>query len=80
MSSNSFKNKVTLQIMLFGLVGRVFVNDPRDWGSIPGQVIPKIFKMVLDTYLLIAQDYKVRIKDKVEQSRERSSAFSYTSV
>ena len=30
--------------------------------------------MVLDTYLLNTQQYKVRIKGKVEQSRERSSA------
>ena len=49
-------------------------------GSIPGQVIPKIQKMVLDTTLLSTQHYKIRIKGKVEQSRERSSALSYTSV
>ena len=30
--------------------------------------------MVLDTALLSTQQYKVRIKSKVEQSRERSSA------
>ena len=36
--------------------------------------------MVLDTSLLNTQHYKVRIKSKVEQSRERSSALSYTSV
>ena len=35
--------------------------------------------MVLDTSLLNTQQYKVRIKGKVEQSRERSSALSYTS-
>ena len=29
--------------------------------------------MVLDTVLLNTQDYKVRIKDKVEQSKEWSS-------
>ena len=34
---------------LIGPVGRVFTNDPRDLGSIPGRVIPKTFKMVLDT-------------------------------
>ena len=33
--------------------------------------------MVLDVSLLNTQHYKVRIKGKVEQSRERSSAFSY---
>ena len=42
--------------------------------SIPGRVIPKTFKMVLDTSLLNIQQYKVRIKGKVERSRERSSA------
>ena len=36
--------------------------------------------MVLDTSLLNIQQYKLRIKSKVEQSRERSSALSYTSV
>ena len=51
-----------------------------DLGSIPGRVIPKILKMVLDTSLLNTQQYKVRIEGKVEQSRERSSALPYTSV
>ena len=37
-------------------------------------------KMVLDASLLNTQRYKVRIKGKVEQSRERSSALPYTSV
>ena len=55
-------------------MGRVFVNDPEDLGSIPGHVIPKTFKMVLDTSLLNTQQYKVHIIGKVEQSRERSSA------
>ena len=45
-------------------------------GSIPGHVIPKTLKMVLDTSLLNTQQYKVRIKGKVKQSKERSSAFS----
>ena len=36
--------------------------------------IPKTLKMVLDTYLLCSQQYKVRIKGKVEQSREKSNA------
>ena len=59
---------------LIGLVGRVFANDPGDLGSIPGRAIPKTFKMVLDTSLLNTQQYKVYIKGKVEQSRERSGA------
>ena len=60
--------------------GRVFANDPGDRGSIPGRVIPKTLKMVLDISLLNTQQYMVRIKAKVEQSRERGSALPYTSV
>ena len=47
---------------------RVFASDPGDLGSIPGRVIPKTLKMVLDTSLLNIQHYKVRIKGKVEKS------------
>ena len=36
--------------------------------------------MVLDAALLNTQYYKGRIKDKVEQSREKSSVLPYTSV
>ena len=36
--------------------------------------------MVLDATLLNIQHYKVVIKGKMEQSREWSSALSYTSV
>ena len=55
-------------------MGRVFANGPGDGGSIPGRVILKTQKMVLDATILDIQHYKVRIKDKVEQSTERSSA------
>ena len=65
---------------LIGLMGRVFANGLGDRGSIPGRVIPKTLKMVLDTSLLNTQQYKVHIKGKVEQSRERSSVLPYTSV
>ena len=65
---------------LIGPVGRVFSNVLEDQGSIPGRVIWKTQKMVLDTSLLNTQRYKVRIKGKVEKSRERSSALPYTSV
>ena len=65
---------------LIGLVSRVSANGPGDLGSIPGRVIPKTLKMVLETSLLNTQQYKVCIKGKVEQSRERSSALPYTSV
>ena len=61
-------------------MGRVFDNGPGDLGSIPGRVIPKTLKMVLDTSLLNTQQYKVCMKGKVEQSRERSSALPYISV
>ena len=40
----------------------------------------RLKKMVLDATLLNTKDYKVWIKDKVEQSRERSSALLYTLV
>ena len=59
---------------------RVFTSGPGDLGSVPGRIIPKIQKIVLDASLLNTQYYKVRIKGKVGQSRERSSAFSYTLV
>ena len=52
-----------------GLMSRVFANGPGDWGS-----------MVLDATLLNIQHYKVRIKGKVEQSKEWSSALPYTLV
>ena len=61
-------------------MSRVFVNGPGDLGSIPGRIIPKTFKMVLDISLLNTQQFKVRIKGKVEQSWERSSALPYISV
>ena len=58
----------------------VYNTGPGDLGSIPGRVIPKTLKMVLDTSLLYTQQYKVRIKGKVGQFSERSSALPYTSV
>ena len=69
---------------------RVFANGPRDLDLIPGQVISKTQKKkkkkkkkkktILDASLLNTQHYKVRIKSKVGQSWERSSAFPYTLV
>ena len=59
---------------------RVFANGLGGLGSIPGRVIPKTLKMVLDTTLLNTQHYKVRFKGKVEQSWEWSSALPYTLV
>ena len=63
-----------------GLAVRVFASGPGDLGSIPGRVIPKTQKTVLDASLLNTQHRKVRIKGKVEQYRERSSALPYTLV
>ena len=63
-----------------GVMSRVFANGPGDRGSIQGQVIPKTQKMVLDAALLNTQHYKVRIKGKVEQSKEWSSVLPYTTV
>ena len=61
-------------------MAKVFTNGPGDLSSIPGRVIPKTQKMVLDISLLNIQHYKVRIKGKEEQSREKSNALPYTSV
>ena len=61
-------------------MGRVFGNGSGDLGSVLGHVIPKTLKMVLDTALLNTQQYKVCIKGKVKQSRERSSALPDTSM
>ena len=38
-----------------GLMSKVFANGPGDWSSIPGRVIPKTQKMVLDAALLSTQ-------------------------
>ena len=46
---------------------KVFVNGSGDLSSIPGRVIPKTKKMVLDATLLNTQHYKISIKGKVEQ-------------
>ena len=43
---------------------RVFVTGLEDLGSIPGQVIPKTLKMVLDASLLNTQHYMIHIKGK----------------
>ena len=40
----------------------------------------RLKKIMLDASLLNTQHYKVQIKGKVEQSKERSSALPYTLV
>ena len=72
-------NNTTLN-WLISLEGGVYANGPGDLGSIPGHIIPKTLKMVLDTSLLNTQQYEVYIKGKVEKSREWSSALLYNSV
>ena len=52
-----------------GLMSRAFANGLEDWGSIPSRVIPKTQIIVPDATLFSTQHYKVRIKRKVEQSR-----------
>ena len=63
-----------------GIMVRLFTNGLGDLGSIPSRAIPKTQKMVLDASLFNTQHYKVWIKGKVEQSRERSHALLYTLV
>ena len=50
------------------------------YDSTCSRVIPKTQKMVLDATLPNTQNYKVRIKDKVEQSLKRSCTLPYTVV
>ena len=59
---------------------RIFANGPGGRGLILDRVISKTQKMELDADLLNTQHYKLGIKGKVEQSREWSSTFPYTSV
>ena len=64
-------------IWLFSNSTGVLANGLGDWGSVPGRIIPKTQKMVPDATLLNTQRYKVRIKGKLEQSREWSSNLPY---
>ena len=48
---------------------------PGRLGLIPGQVISKTQKMVLNTFLLNTQHYKVYINSKVDQSKESSYTY-----
>ena len=67
-------------LYIYMLEGRVFTNDPGDRRSILGGVIPKTLKMVHDTSLPNTQQYKVCVKGKVEQSRERSNALGVVAI
>ena len=61
-------------------MSRVFTNSLGGQHSIPGRVIRKTQKMVLDAALFNPQHYKAQINGKVKQSREWSSALPYTLV
>ena len=54
-----------------GQMSRVFAYGQGDRGPIPDQIIPNTLKMVVDAALLNTQNYKVRIKGKVKQSRKK---------
>ena len=69
---------ILLSWSYIGIMVRMFTNGPGDRGSIPGQVIPKTQKMVLDASLLNTQHCKVCIKGGVKQSREKSSVPPHT--
>ena len=79
-SDNPASLCLSLSLSDIGMKVSVFANGAGDLGSIPGRIIPKTQKMVRDTSLLNTQHYKVRIKGKEEQSRERSSAPPHTLV
>ena len=61
-------------------MSKEFAKSPGERGLIPGRVITKTQKIVLDSACLNTQHYKVTIKGKVDQSKEWSSILSYTSV
>ena len=70
----SVSNLVSSVNRAIDIMVRLFANGPGKRVSTPGRVIAKIQKMVLDAALLNTHPYKVRIKGKMEQSREWSSA------
>ena len=49
----------------------MYRKGPGDLGSLQGCVVPKTQKIILDASLFNTQQYKVGIKGKVEQSKER---------
>ena len=63
-----------------GLMSRVFANGLGELDSLPGRVIPKTQKTVPEAALLNTQLYKVCIKSKLEQSRDRNNTLLYTLV
>ena len=63
-----------------GRMSRIFAHGRVDRGSLPVWVITKTQKLVPGAALFNTQHYKLRIKGKMDQSREWSSALPYTSV
>ena len=49
----------------------LLAKGPGDRDSILGQVIPKIFKIVLDSSLLNTQHYNIRIKGKWDNPEKK---------
>ena len=58
----------------------MFANDLEDWGHSQVESYQRLKNMVLDTSLINTQHYKVGIRGRVEQSKDRSNTLSYTSV
>ena len=56
-----------------GLEGWIFANVPEDRDSIPGRVILRTQKIILDISILNIQHYKVRISGNVQQYKETRS-------
>ena len=61
--------------VFIGIMVRVLANGPGDQGSIPGRVMPKTLKMVLDAALLNTQYYKVWVKIKWSNSGKGVAPF-----
>ena len=64
--SSLIENKIfnIINIYIYIYIHVHFANGLGDLGSIPGRVIPKTQKMVLDATLLNTQHYNIRIKVK----------------
>ena len=74
----TYTQENAISVIYYGIMVRVFANDPGDLVLIPGRVIPKIQKWYLMVPLISARHYKSRIKGKEEQSREKCSTHPYT--
>ena len=73
-------SRIEASILLSTAITMRSREGPGDLGSIPGRVIPKTKKMILDASLFNTQHYKVQLKGKVKQSRKRNSALPYILV